>query len=199
MTVNFTTWKGITDGQTYDRPDGEDFEHNDLTGRYAGATDQFSIQTETVFEGSYALQGDGGNSHVGIVRTTRQDPWRRYGLRIDWKQHFTSDVNGGLLLLDGQDPSVDSGYAFHGLTDDDNIFVSDWNGGRDGTNDFKSTSITKGSFLDCSLEMPDNGDLIFTIDGDALTINDTLHEDLYLGFHTFRGPQYIDDVQFSTI
>ena len=68
-----------------DIPDSEGFEHNDLAGVYGGDTGSFNIQTSTVFEGSYALFGDGAGSNALIVRNG--DPFDPKGLRLNFRQY----------------------------------------------------------------------------------------------------------------
>ena len=199
MTVNFTSWKGITDGQTYGIPDSEDFEHNDLDGIYDGDLSAFEIQDTNVDEGTYALESDGDETHNGIVRTTRDEPWDRLGLKIEWRQYATSNANGGLLLIDGQDPSNSQGYIIQIRTDNGEVWISEWDGTYQTTLSTTSANTTTGQFIDCSLEMSQNGDLDFVADGDSVSVNDSSQTDLYLGFHVYRGQQYIDDVQFSKL
>lgn len=63
MTVNFTTWKGITDGQTYGIPDSvvDDFERGDLQP-YSGDLGPYDVTQTDVPEGDFALEIDDGAS-----------------------------------------------------------------------------------------------------------------------------------------
>jgi hypothetical protein len=181
-------------------PDSEGFEHNDLTGNYSGDTGSFSIQDTTVGGGSYALEGQGGQNHRAIIRTTRDEPWKRGGLQIDWQQYVNTDANLGLLVLDAQDVSTGQGYLFQTRDDLDELRIDTWSSGEPDNSPLAQVSLTPttGSWLTATARFQEDGTIEFETDGESISANNTDHTELYLGFHSYIGG-FSDEIQFSEI
>ena len=198
---DFTTWRSLVDGEEIGViPDAEDFEHNDLSGVYDGDLDQFDIQTNTVIEGDFTLEGANPESHNVMTRTT-EDAFERLGLRIDYQQQVSSDVNGGLALMENKTGiSNNNGYVFQCRTDNDTLTLTEIVDGSIDSIETTSHTFTEDQPFSCSIELPDNGDLIFNADEASVTVtNDTRFTELNLAWHTFRGSWFADDVQFSSL
>jgi len=185
-------------------PDNELFEHNDLTGNYGGDTGAFDIQTGTVYEGDYALSGDGGGSYAAIVRDTAQDPWDRYGLRVTYQMYIDSSANGGGGLAVATSVTGHSsldGYYFYAdkTTDDDFRRLRRVDDGSVTTLEADdSSAITGDAWVDGQVDFLDDGTIEFTIDGVTVSATDQTYESLLLAFHSF-AQVYVDNVQFSSI
>jgi hypothetical protein len=179
-------------------PDSEDFEHNDLTGKYGGDTGSHDIQTSTVYEGSYALFGDGNGSFVTIVRDS--DAFERYGLRVTWKEWDPdTNGNGGLALatsVTGYD-NMDGYYAYSDPRNS-NFSFRRVDGGSTTTLDSANPNLTGQSWVECQLDLLDDGTIELSREGNTLSAADENYTSVKLGFMNIRGV-YIDDVQFSEL
>jgi len=189
-------------------PDSEDFEHNNLTGNYGGDTSVFSIQTGTVNEGTYALNGDSGASQDAIVRDTSQSKWgpnSNRDLRITWDQYNPNqdaDVQG--ILVGAQSvtgySSISGYWILTGEGGNQGMEIRRVDNGSSTTLSSNGSNSPTGSWFSNTLDWKSNGTLEYSTGygGGPLSATDTTYTDGYLGFLVYRET-YIDDVQFQAI
>jgi len=185
-------------------PDSEDFEHNDLTGRYGGEISYFDIQSSRVYEGSYALTGDANTNTSLIVRDTGQYKWGPEAtgdIRVTWQQYVPDQeahVEGLFLATSVTSFSNASGY-WVGAGDSDTGSnqlrrVDDGSVTSLGSIDPLPTS----SWAPCQLDWFSDGTIEVTIDGSTSTFSDLTYQSAYLGFADYRESS-IDNVQFEAL
>jgi len=178
-------------------PDNEDFEHNDLIGVYAGDTGSFNIQTNTVESGTYALFGDGSQSHNLIVRDTT-DKFERGSLRITWRQYIPSGGSGGIALATSATGQSSANYYSVFASDNSgSLNLRKWISGSLNTESVTNTSPTSGQWIDASVDVLSDS-IDATVDGISASLTDSEFSSLLLGCKVFKST-YIDNVQFSSI
>jgi hypothetical protein len=196
---NGSQWATVNDYTAI--PDSEGLEHNDLTGVYAGDTGPFSIGMSTVYEGSYALFGDGGGSFIGIIRSNTE-AWDRYGIRITWQQFNPSSIsgNGGPLVATSETGfSSADGYAFYVDGSGPNQEIRRVDSGSTTTLDSDSSSaVPTDQWSQYAVEFQADGTVVYETPNATLSDVDENYTQLLLGYHSYRDV-YIDDVQFSQI
>jgi len=180
-------------------PDSEGFEHNDLTGVYAGDLSPFNIQTGTVDEGTYALFGDGEGNNAVIVRTT-EEKFGRNGLRMSWRQYNPNvTFNGGPgIFTDQVGFSSNSGYFFTTDASGGEIEINKIDGGNRTTIAETGASLSTNTWVNGQVEFKTNDSIEYTFEGTTVSVTDSDFKSVYLGFNTFQDV-FIDNLTFETI
>lgn len=135
----------------------DNFEDGDLS-EYAGATGSFTVQSSTVWDGSWALQRDSGSSAASIVSQSGLDNYPQQGEEFGWFVYIPSSSNAsasGFLshatwAQQSNDGSNTNGYGTQKRTGEDV-----WNLGRIGTstfNNINSTTVDWSNYEDQWLE-----------------------------------------------
>jgi hypothetical protein len=182
-------------------PDAETFEHNDLAGEYVGDTGSvISIQTGTVFDGSYALESGGTDTYYLITRDSNQ-AWNRDGIRVTYNQYMDPTGIGGVAYVTSKGGWGDvDGYRTHIDADNGNIRIYSFSGSNhtllQADNGY---SPTAGTWVDATVEFQSDGTIDFTWDGKNISVTDETYSDFYLAFFGFNATSYIDNVQFGKI
>jgi len=181
-------------------PDSEDFEHNDLTGIYGGDTGQFNIQTGTVDEGIYALQGSGGSDALIVRKNTEK--FNRYGLKMTWSEYHDSAVSnsviGPAVSTSVTGYSSTSGYQFYHDSGADFQRIERYDNGTENTLKASSKSHPEDQWISGEVKFLSDDTIEYVVNGNKISAVDPTYTDVLLAFNTY-DTAYIDGLQFSTI
>lgn len=183
-------------------PDSEGFEHNDLTGVYAGDTGSFTIQNTTVDSGTYALEMTTGGSHSVITRQTRTSPWSRTdGLQLTWRQQLDSSSLGGIAIMTKQQGlSNNNGFLFDVRSDDNEILIQKVNSGSLSVSTRTAYTPTTGSFIDCTVNLKSDDSMEFSAGSSStISVTNTDYTDVYLAWHGIFDTLQMDTMAFSSL
>ena len=197
MTVNFTTWKGITDGQRYEIPDSVvDPKENDLD-HFSGDLGSFAIDDSSpvlsdVTAGK-SVKMDTGDANERIVSTSGLNAYPEQGEKFACLVVDDQSDLGPLTIFGAQDASNFYGVEIHA----DNNRLAFYKDGST-AEDFEesvSVSISSGTWYDVEIEWLDDGSMtasVYDVDqtdgerqGDALesvTFTDTDYSGGGVGF-----------------
>lgn len=167
----------------------EDFESGDLT-EYNGDTGQFSVQTGTVYEGTYALNGSGNNRYSILnpnidfsqgetieFRNYRDDKDWRMGIHFGVQDPTQIPPNDSYTLMTGA-PGFDL-----------------YKGANNSGTKLAETSITKevGAWGRWEIDWRTNGDMVCTVEDSGggqlaqITGNDTTWTTGNIGWFVYDG------------
>lgn len=184
-----------------DIPDSENWEHNDLTGRYIGDTGQFNIQQDTVISGNHTLAGSGDGSFHTIVQDATYK-WNRDNIRIDCSLIVDGSNPGSVNLAFGNNKAGISSFSGYGIYVDNTnsrLRIDRWdNGSKTNLKSNDSASYTTGSETSGYVEFDGSGTITAELDGATVSADDDTYSNLYLGCY-FRAGGYIDDIAFTDI
>jgi len=181
-------------------PDGEGFEHNDLTGEYGGDTSPYSIQDSTVFDGAWALEASSNATWDIIVRDSA-DEFDLNDIRIDFQAQFPSSGAGGGLgvFTSVSGASNASGYSVYGDPSGTNpMAIFDHSSGSHTRLEEGGSSPSTGSWVSGRVDFLADDTIEFTLDGTTISVVDGTYQSVRLGFACYNQA-YIDDIQFSQI
>jgi len=178
-------------------------DYNSVCPGYGGDTGNFNIQSGTVDEGSFALEGTASTTQRIIVRDIEQDAWGP-PIRMTWRQYITSSTGDGGIVWGAQSVAGVSSVSCYtsysnastGLRIDKITNGSIDSGAVASTS---SASISEGSWIDGVLEWQEDGTMTLTLDGNTITGEDTDYTEGFLGFLAYDELRYIDNVKFKRI
>lgn len=184
-------------------PDSEGFEHNDLGGNYGGNTGVASIQSNTVTEGSYALEADSLTRSDNLIVRSTEDKWPRNDVEISYSyRHNSSGTAYGVGIAfacqstDGH--ASNSGYYVNDVNNNGQLQIKRLDNGS-GTN-LQTTSHQTGTdqWIDAVVRLFDDDTIEFEVGGTTLSAQDSTYSDGYLGVFMY-DPSFVDNIQFEGI
>jgi hypothetical protein len=184
-------------GEAPDPPpasDLEDFEDNDLSDYFGKNKSNFTIVQNPVFNGTYALEADGGTN--GTIMSTSLGYTPARGDTITGKIYVdtvTEAIACTVLFSGGTgDVTSDSGYIVGYAADRDKIFIDRRDSGSQNVIASTSrTSIPSGSWIDIEISLG-SPTIAVTVDGTTASVDDSNYDGDQFGFFYNDAKAYFD-------
>lgn len=176
-------------------PDSEEFEDNDLSD-WVGDVGSFTIQSNTVFEGSYALESTTVDVDKIIVRD--ENLFNPFGLEISSQIYIGPEDQAGIAVGSKDGISNFSGYSAHLSEVNDLVAVRKYKNGSIDKSSNSGVTVSSGSWKNVILRLLENGTIEAEFGGEIASISDTEYTETALGAYSFEEG-FIDDIQFSEL
>ena len=174
----------------------DDFESGGISN-YGGDTSEVSVQTSTVYEGTYALANDTGST-ASITSTSGLNAYPSQGDTFTWRTIIDSGFAGGLFAVQSEagDSSL-SGYLVHAGSDTINIQRND-SGTYTKLNETTGLTIPTSAWVQFEVTWLSDGSIDVVLYDDAgseittLSATDTTYTSGGVGWRTDNANQYQD-------